>query len=107
MQKGTLLYFFLIFVIICLQETQIWKHRVIGIENHTKLQMIYYIHTYNYETGDFMSRRKKLKERNMMGKMKNELMIQKKCVVCKKWHLTIQRIIMVKKMAIMKMTIVN
>jgi hypothetical protein len=41
--------------------------------------------------------KKKLKERNMMGKMKNELMIQKKYVVCKKWHLTIQRIIMVKK----------
>ena len=38
----------------------------------------------------------------MMGKMKNELMIQKKYVVCKKWHLTIQRIIMVKKMAIME-----
>jgi hypothetical protein len=44
-----------------------------------------------------MSRKKKLKERNMMGEMKNELMIQKKYVVCKKWHLTIQRIIMVKK----------
>jgi hypothetical protein len=40
--------------------------------------------------------RKKLKERNMMGKMKNELMIQKN-VACKKWHLTIQRIIMAKK----------
>jgi len=43
----TVLYyiFFLIFVVICLQETQIWKHRVIGIEkNHAKLQMIY-IHT--------------------------------------------------------------
>ena len=41
--------------------------------------------------------KKKLKERNMMGKMKkNELMIQKN-VACKKWHLTIQRIIMVKK----------
>jgi len=42
--------------------------------------------------------KKKIERKKYDGKNeKNELMIQKKCVACKKWHLTIQRIIMVKK----------
>ncbi len=101
MQRKKLLYyfilhiFFFVFVIICLQEIQIWKHRVIGIEKSYKVTndtLYTYIQLRNW--GFHVE--KKLKERNMMGKTKNELMIQKKCVVCKKWHLTIQRIIMVK-----------
>jgi hypothetical protein len=108
MQKKLLYYFILhfFFVIICLQEIQIWKHRVIGIEKIIQSYKWYiiYIHTIT-KLGIHVE--KKLKERNMMGKTKNELMIQKECVACKKWHLTIQRIIMAKKMAIMKMTIVN
>jgi len=74
------------------------------LKNYTKLQMIYlytYIQLLNW---GFMS--KKMKERNMMGKMKNKLMIQKNML----------RVEMAfndsadnngKKIAIMKMTIID
>jgi hypothetical protein len=49
MQKKLLYYFILyifFFVIIFLQENQIWKHRVIGIENLYKVTND--IHIYDY-----------------------------------------------------------
>ncbi len=68
--------YYIFFVIICLQETQIWKHRVIEIEKLYKVtnDIFIYIHTIT-KLGIHVE--KKLKERNVMGKMKNELMIQK------------------------------
>jgi len=47
-----------------------------------------------------------MKERNIMGKMKNELMIQKKCCVCE-MAFNDSADNNGKKIAIMKMTIVN
>ena len=74
-----LLYFiiFFVFVIICLQEIQIWKHRVIGIEKSYKVTNDIFIYIHTITKLGISCRKKKLKERNMMGKMKNELMIQK------------------------------
>ena len=41
------MFFFFVFVIICLQENQIWKHRVIEIEKLYKVtnDIFIYIHT--------------------------------------------------------------
>jgi len=61
------IFFWFLLLFVC-KKIQIWKHRVIGIENHTKLQMIHYIYIHTITKLGIHVEKKKIERKKYDGK---------------------------------------